>query len=149
MSGLLSFLSHLDQVDVYLVWFGNMGRLLGIITGLQHHLFRIPGYRRLLDTILRQLPIPKRAAPEITARNHVPSLVQATAYDGADNQLGVCTVHGHNMYCYTAEIIAWMASQILAGEIKEYCVVGPLRAFGLQSLDDAHDAIGFSISSQI
>lgn len=133
----------LKNVNVYLAWFGAFGGAMSLLNRLQHQLFKIPGYRSLLNSIGQRVPVPRRTSPSITAKNEGPSLIVAEAYNSGGELLGTRTIDGHNMYYYTGEIMAWMASQIQKGEIKEFGVVGPVRAFGLDALEQAHAEIGF------
>ncbi|MEY8200398.1 MAG: hypothetical protein RPS47_14260, partial [Colwellia sp.] len=84
-------------------------------------------------------------SPKITAKNEDPSMVVAQAYDTNGHLLQEYRLKGHNMYFYTGEIMAWIATKIKAGEIKEYGVVGTVRAFGIDALEKAHEEIGFRI----
>ena len=51
------------------------------------------------------------------------------------------------MYYYTGEILAWIASKVVANEIQEYGVIGAVRAFGLEAVEQAHEDIGFSLKA--
>ena len=66
-------------------------------------------------------------------------------YDKDGKLIQEYNLKGHNMYYYTGEIMAWMASKIKVGEINEYGVVGAVRAFGIDELEKAHAEIDFYI----
>lgn len=133
----------LQNVNVYLAWFGALAGAMSLFNRLQHKLFNIPGYRSMLNSVGQHIPVPKRSSPKITAKNEGPSLIVAEAYNSSGELLGKRHLDGHNMYYYTGEIMVWMAAKIQAGQIREYGVVGPLRAFGLDALEHAHTEIGF------
>lgn len=134
---------QLRDVNVYLAWFGGLGGVMGAFNRVQHILFNVPGYRALTRRFIRSVPIPQRRSPDITARDHGPSLVRAEAIDFHGNSLGAYEISGHNMYYYTGEIIAWMATQLLAGDVKCFGVKAALQVFGLEALEKAHNDIGF------
>lgn len=133
----------LKNVNVYLAWFASLAGAMSLFNRLQHQLYKIPGYRSLLSAIGKRIPVPNRTSPSITARDEGNSLIVAEAYNSKGELLGERRIDGHNMYYYTGEIMAWMAAQIQSGQIKEYGVVGPLRAFGLEAFAQAHKEMGF------
>ena len=135
----------LENVNVYLAWFGSFGGVVSGFNRLQHQLFKIPGYLKTMQALAARIHFPARTAASRTAKHEGSSLVVAEAMDSNGILLKKCTLSGHNMYFYTGEIMAWMASKIQKGEIKECGVVGPVRAFGLETLEQAHKEIGFSL----
>ncbi|MBD2859864.1 hypothetical protein IB286_12710 [Spongiibacter sp. KMU-158] len=137
---------YLKNVNVYLAWFGVFGGVMGAYNKLQHLLYRIPGYRRVMSTLLRSIPIPQRKSPDVVARDKGPTLIRAEAYAATGKLLGACNLEGHNIYYYTGEIAAWTARQLQAGNIENYGVTCPLRAFGLPALKAAHEEFGFQLN---
>ena len=137
----------LKDVNVYLAWFGSLGGVISLFNRLQHQLFKIPGYRPLMRSIATRIPVPKRTLPSITAKNEGKSLIVAEAYNSKGELLKKHYLNGHNMYYYTGEIMAWLAARIQAGQINEFGVVGPVRAFGLDALEQVHEEIGFVFQS--
>lgn len=134
---------QLKDVNVYLGWFGSWGGMVSLYNRLQHKLYKVPGYLSLMRAIVSRISVPKRTSPSITAKHEGPSLVVAEAFNSNGVLLRQRQLTGHNMYFYTGEIMAWMAAKIQAGEIKEFGVVGPVRAFGLDELEQGHKEIGF------
>ena len=77
------------------------------------------------------------------------SLILGEALDSEGNLIGSSRLTGHDMYQYTGDIMAWMAEKISKGEIEQYGVVGPVRAFGLKALKQGHKEIGFKLSTKL
>ncbi|WNC73877.1 saccharopine dehydrogenase NADP-binding domain-containing protein [Thalassotalea psychrophila] len=137
---------HLSNVNVYLGWFGKFGAMITGFNKLQHKLLKNQTYLKFTKKVLSAIKVPQRTCPKITAKDEDPSLVIAQAYDKDGKLIQEYNLTGHNMYYYTGEIMAWMASKIKAGEINEYGVIGPVRAFGIDELEKAHADIGFYIN---
>ncbi|WP_159931239.1 saccharopine dehydrogenase NADP-binding domain-containing protein [Oceanicoccus sp. KOV_DT_Chl] len=135
----------LDNVNVYLGWFGPLGGLVSCISRLQQKLLKIPGYLKMMQALAARVQFPAINVEKITAKDEGGSLVVAEAFDSNGKLIKQCTLSGHNMYYYTGEIMAWIVSKIQRGEIKACGVVGPVRAFGLEALEQAHIDIGFSV----
>lgn len=136
---------RLQNVNIYLAWFGYFGGIMAGYNKLQHLLYRIPGYRRLIGAILRKLPIPQRQSADIVAKDKGPTLIRAEAYDQNGRHLGTCSLEGHNIYYYTGQITAWTAIQLQSGHQINYGITCPLRAFGLNALAQCHNEFGFHI----
>jgi len=65
---------------------------------------------------------------------------KAVSADGAE--LARCVLDGPNGYDYSAEMLAWAAEQMLAGQVRAAGVLGPVSAFGLTELSAGSQQAG-------
>jgi short subunit dehydrogenase-like uncharacterized protein len=130
----------LGEVGVYLGWFGAATRFVHYLSGLASPLERLPGVRRAVDKEVRRI---QRSRSGPSAEQAIRSDVVAVA-GGADGaKLSVAHLTGGDPYSFTAPILAWAAGQAAAHGVRSTGALGPVEAFGLDSLENACADAGF------
>lgn len=133
----------LREVNVHLGWFGPWSRALQRASAGTHVLGRVPGVRWLSRTV----------GAEIAARvvggwsGDEPatlgtSRVVAVAYDDAGRPLTDLELEGPDAYALTGDALAWAARRAATAGTEATGALGPVEAFGLDTLVDACAAIG-------
>ena len=69
----------------------------------------------------------------------------AVARDSSGSILSEIHVKGPSVYDLTAELMAWAADELAHGRGQTPGVVGPIEAFGLETLVDACRTIGLAV----
>jgi hypothetical protein len=121
----------LREVDVYFGWFGNASRLLQAGSLAAAAVSRIPGARGALGRLSA------RAVPASSGRRADTgsgSLFVAEAYDSTGALSGRVSLEGINGYVFTGDVLAWVTQQVAAGRVAGAGTLGPLEAFGFESL---------------
>jgi short subunit dehydrogenase-like uncharacterized protein len=84
--------------------------------------------------------------PDDETRARSGSAVVATAYDHAGRQLATTRMAGGDPYAFTETMLAWAAMRIAAnGQVLKAGVLGPVEAFGLETLVDACAGAGLRV----
>jgi short subunit dehydrogenase-like uncharacterized protein len=120
---------RLREVNVYLGWFGPLARPLQAASLAGSVAMRLPGVRSVL-----------RAAGERVAGDGDPqpdgiSWIVAEAFDGGGTRLATVNLAGVNPYQFTAGFIAWAARRAAGEGVRGTGALGPVRAFGLEALE--------------
>jgi hypothetical protein len=133
---------ELEQVDVFLGWFGRLTPLVRLATRPGSALLRHPPFaraaRRLIERIGGSEP-----ADQLGASGTTGSLTIARAInpDGTGTQV---SLRGADLYLLTAHFLAWGAASAASVEPQTYGVVGPAEVFGLPALREAALAAGLA-----
>jgi short subunit dehydrogenase-like uncharacterized protein len=132
----------LQDVGVYLGWAGPLSRLAQLACAVLAGPSAVPPVRRgLVAASARLLPrLARRPQPRQWAG--VRSLTVAEAYGAGGATLASVTVEGPNPYDLTAELLAWGAQTAAAGGLAAVGAVGPVEAFGLETLTRGCAGIG-------
>jgi hypothetical protein len=120
---------QLEEVGVYLGWFGPMTRPLQVVAAGNAAITKVPGVRQALKG--------STGGPGEAARAKTRSVIVATAYDANDVRLASVQLSGPNGYDLTAAFLAWGAERAAAGELHGKGAMGPVEAFGLEELKAA------------
>ena len=131
----------LTDVDVYLGWFGGATRLVQAASALAAPLGRLAGVRRVLDGQARRI---QRSRAQPSAAKTIRSDVVAVASDAGGRKLAAVHLTGGDPYSFTAPILAWAARRAAAQGVRPAGALGPVEAFGLDSLESACADAGFS-----
>jgi hypothetical protein len=131
----------LTDVDVYLGWFGRATRLVHYGSVLVTPLGHLAGARRVLDGQARRI---QRSRAQPGAAQTIRSDVVAVASDAGGRKLAAVHLTGGDPYSFTAAILAWAAGQAAAQGVRPAGALGPVEAFGLDSLESACADAGFS-----
>ena len=124
---------QLEEVNVYLGWFGALTRPLQAGSLAGSVALRFPGVRGVLKATADQLVELAGGADEPGSGI---SWIVAEAYDAAGERLAEVHLSGGEPYALTAGIMAW-AARTAAGEgVDGAGAMGPLQAFGLRALED-------------
>jgi len=131
----------LTDVDVYLGWFGGATRLVQAASALGTPLGRLAGVRRILDAQARRI---QRSRAQPSAVQAIRSDVVAVARDAGGRKLAAVHLTGGDPYSFTTPILAWAAGTAAAQGVRPAGALGPVEAFGLDSLESACAGAGFS-----
>ncbi|HEV3093314.1 MAG TPA: saccharopine dehydrogenase NADP-binding domain-containing protein [Solirubrobacteraceae bacterium] len=124
----------LEEVDVYLGWFGPATRPFQALSGGLSALTRSAGAKRRMEALIARVEKGSSGGPDAVARGRGGSLVLAQALSAAGAQLSSVRLEGINGYDFTARILAWGARAAAAGGLQGTGALGPVDAFGLDSL---------------
>lgn len=141
--GLPPVYPHLERVNTYLGWFGPATVPLVGLSHAQRGLGLVPGYKALVRKLAARMSS-QGEGPGAEDRSTLHSAVCATAYDHSGAELAHVELTGPNGYTYTAAIIAWGAHAVAAGRARGVGTVGPIEAFGLETLEEGNASVGMS-----
>jgi short subunit dehydrogenase-like uncharacterized protein len=135
---------RLREVNVYLGWFAGLSRALQASSRLTAGVGALPGMRGLLARAGGKLatlggPGP---APGTTPGTH--AHIAAIAYDHDGAPLAEVHVAGADAYDFTARFLAWSARRAAEHGVAATGAVGPLEAFGLETLEAGCAAAGLT-----
>ena len=131
----------LTDVDVYLGWFGGATRLVQAVSALAAPLGHLAAVRRVLDGQARRI---QRSRAQPSAAQTIRSDVVAVASDVGGRKLAAVHLTGGDPYSFTAAVLAWAAGRAAAQGVRPVGALGPVEAFGLDSLESACADAGFS-----
>ena len=124
----------LRQVDVYLGWFGRRSRAVQAFSALGAPLARLPGVRPLSRAAAGPLGRRTGQGPDEATRRASRSLVVAIATDDQDQERARVHLQGPDPYTLTARLLAWAATHAADNGLKGTGALGPVDAFGLDTL---------------
>ncbi|WP_214413214.1 saccharopine dehydrogenase family protein [Sphaerisporangium fuscum] len=128
--------SGLREVNVYLGWLGALTRAAGVLSRATPFIAAIPGAKRVTkavaDRVIRSANRDEPAAPGADA---ISSQIVAEAYDAGGRKLASVELHGGDPYDFTARALAWGAVTAASDGVHATGAVGPVEAFGLESLE--------------
>ncbi|TCJ95656.1 saccharopine dehydrogenase family protein [Nocardia alba] len=135
---------HLREVDVFLGLPPLAAQGLHVGSRLTSVVAQVPAVKRGLNEALARTVKGSTGGPDAQARRRTRSWVVAEAEDAAGKTLATVTLRGGDPYDFTAAILAWAADTALGGGLLGTGALGPVDAFGLDTLSTiAHD-IGWS-----
>ncbi|MFE7723123.1 saccharopine dehydrogenase NADP-binding domain-containing protein [Nocardia rhizosphaerihabitans] len=122
----------LDFVTVYNGWFPALSRPIAAMSGLTAGMTRIPLGRKLIDIATRPMigpPGGPDAAERSRTRTHVVAVATANGVPPVEVH-----VEGPSAYTLTGELMAWAAHQLTTTPPETAGVLGPVEAFGFDTL---------------
>ena len=119
---------RLQEVNVYLGWFGALAKPLQAGSLAGSLALRVPGVRGVLKATADQL-VEMSGGPDEPGSGI--SWIVAEAYGASGEQLAEVHLSGGEPYALTAGILAWAAQQSVGGA----GALGPIEAFGLRELE--------------
>ncbi|HEY0391650.1 MAG TPA: saccharopine dehydrogenase NADP-binding domain-containing protein [Solirubrobacterales bacterium] len=125
----------LQEVDVYLGWFGAASRAISIARLGVSGATRIPGVKSALRRAFERSIRGSSGGPDAELRARSGSEVVAEALDPAGRVLSAAHLAGVDVYSFTGAIIAWAAEHAAAGALQGTGALGPVDAFGLDFLE--------------
>jgi short subunit dehydrogenase-like uncharacterized protein len=125
----------LQEVDVYLGWFGGASRAVSISSLAVSGATRIPGVKGLLQAAFARFVKGSTGGPDAEQRERSGSEIVAEALDPAGRVLSEIRLTGVNGYTFTAAILAWAAERAAAGGLQGTGALGPVDGFGLEALE--------------
>jgi short subunit dehydrogenase-like uncharacterized protein len=136
----------LREVDVYLGWFGGSSRAMQAGSVLISAVTKVPGVRTGLRAAASRLVKTSTGGPDAEQRAAGGSLFVAEALSGSGEVLAKVVLEGASGYTFTAEMMAWAAERLGAGEGQGAGALGPVEAFGLDRLREGVAEAGISVS---
>ncbi len=133
----------LEDVNVYLGWFGRLSRVMQATSAINALALQVPGVTTAERRLVRRFLHGSSGGPDEVARAQAGSFIMAQAYDRAGHQISQVEIRGGNGYDFTGEILAWAAIQAADGAVKGTGSLGPVDAFGLRTLEHACHGFGF------
>jgi short subunit dehydrogenase-like uncharacterized protein len=137
--------ARLRDVNVYLGWLGPLSRALRTASPVVVLALRRPSVRRAAQRLV-QAAADSRGGPSAEHLAEIRSHTVAVAYDPAGNELSRAVVRGPELYGATAELLAWGAVRVAAGELRGTGALGPVEAFGLEALREGCSSAGLTIA---
>ncbi len=128
---------QLQDVGVYLAWFGPMTKPLQLFSVAGAAATKIPGVRAGLGALSSKFVTGSSGGPDAQARAGSRSIICAVTFDRQGKQLSSVRLNGPNGYDLTADFLAWGAEQVAAGNVSGTGALGPVQAFGLDALTAA------------
>ena len=140
----------LTEVDVYLGWFGlgRIARPLRVLSAFGAAAARVPGARRATAALTHRLASSSGDGPGEEARARTRSLFVAEALDERGAPLSRVLLSGGDGYDFSADMLAWAAEEVLAGNATGAGALGPVEAFGLERLRAGAAECGLSIAGR-
>jgi short subunit dehydrogenase-like uncharacterized protein len=131
----------LREVNAFLGWFGNLSRAVQAGSAVAD---KVPGVEAAMRAFLKAVPKPAPGSgPDEETRRQGGSHVVAIAYDAAGEPLAEARAVGVDGYTFTAEALAWAAMN--AGRIDGSGALGPVEAFGLDTLREGCESAGLKV----
>jgi short subunit dehydrogenase-like uncharacterized protein len=124
-----------QDVRVYLGWFGPVSRVMPALSVATAAATRVPGVKAGLGALTERFVKGSTGGPDATQRAQSQSLVVAEAFDASGAPLASVRLEGDNGYDLTAGLLAWGAERAAAGELQGSGALGPVDGFGLQALE--------------
>ena len=132
--------ARLTDVGVYLGWYGAATRPVHYLSALAGPLERLPVVRHALDAEAHRIQ-QSRAGP--TTEQAIRSDVVAVANDASGATLSTAHLTGGDPYSFTAPMLAWAAGRAAVQGVQPAGALGPIEAFGLDSIEAACANAGF------
>lgn len=136
----------LKEINTYLGWFGKGTYLMQRAARMQRWLLKIPGYRYLATQFLSMGSGSTGKGPDAGQRQENVSHIVAEVFDDIDDMLARVEMEGVDGYTFTANIMAWAAHMALERPNMKAGAVGPIEAFGLDTLRKGCQQSGLKIS---
>jgi short subunit dehydrogenase-like uncharacterized protein len=129
----------LEEVNVYLGWFGALARPLQLGSLAGSVAMRAPGVRSAFKAIGDRV-VELGGAPDQPGSGI--SWAVAEAYDAGGEKLAEVHLCGGEPYALTAGLMAWAAQRAAAEGVSGTGALGPVEAFGLRELEAGCRAAG-------
>jgi short subunit dehydrogenase-like uncharacterized protein len=123
-----------DDVGVYLAWFGSMTTPASLFAPLVAFAGSLPGARRGTDRLATAVGRRVAAEPSEATVAQARTSIVAEARDRAGAVVGRVELAGPEPYAMTADLLAWGATTAAAGGVQGTGALGPVAAFGLEEL---------------
>jgi short subunit dehydrogenase-like uncharacterized protein len=136
--------SQLQEVNVYLGWFGPVSRALPVMSLGSSTLMKLPGLQGAWEAARSRLLKGSSGGPDAEERARGGSHIVGIAYDASGKELAEVHLSGINGYTFTGRILAWGAERAAAGEVHGTGALGPVDGFGLRELERGCAEVGLS-----
>jgi short subunit dehydrogenase-like uncharacterized protein len=138
----------LEQVDVFLGWFGPASRPMQALSAATAAATKVPGVKDGMQALFGKLVKGSTGGPDATERAKSSSVILAEAYDAAGGKLSEVRLEGANGYDFTAGMLAWGAERALEGGLQGTGALGPADGFGLDALESGVAEAGIRRAGQ-
>jgi len=128
---------ELRDVEVYLGWFGRRSRALQLVSLLEPVVMVLPSTRHRFEQRAERALSRTGQGPDAAARARTGALIIAVARDAAGKDLARVRLAGGNGYDLTGQLLAFAAARLAAGAVNGAGALGPVDAFGLETLEAA------------
>ena len=125
---------RLHTVGTYLGWFGPFTEMMRLAGPAQAALGAIPGVPGLVDRLSARIAPGSTGGPDAAARARSKSTIVAVARDASGAPLATVRLHGVDAYTLTGRLLAWGAVQLRDGPPPPAGALGPIEAFGLDTM---------------
>jgi short subunit dehydrogenase-like uncharacterized protein len=139
--GLPASYPRLQEVNVHLGWFGPLARPLQAASLATGAITRLPGARGALRAVGERL-VGLTSSPAPGETSGALSWIAAEALDAGGRPLAEVHLSGADPYRYTGDFMAWAAQRAAQGRIEGSGALGPVAAFGLDTLVEGCAAAG-------
>jgi short subunit dehydrogenase-like uncharacterized protein len=126
----------LQDVDVYLGWFGPTSKPLSLLSRTGGRLFSLPPVQKVGNLVTQRLFRGSSGGPDQQARAQYATVVVAETFDARGESLARAVLEGLNPYDFTGEMLAWAADRMANVGIRGVGALGPVAAFGLDELTE-------------
>lgn len=135
---------RLDDVNVYLGWFGPLTPLMHSGAAFTSRLIRRPAVKRVMARGAGMAIRLGTREPTPASTAAVGSHIVAVAYDRVGVELATATLVGTNPLDYTGKLLAWAADQAVRSGNAASGALGPTEAFELEHLIEASTRAGIA-----
>ncbi|MEU6559379.1 saccharopine dehydrogenase family protein [Nocardia nova] len=128
---------QLREVEVGLGLYGPAAsRLVPLASGLVAGALRTPGLARVVGSALDRANDGSSGGPTAEERARGSATVIARAFSTNDSRqpLHTTTLTGVEGFTFTAAFLAWAASEVADGTVRDAGALGPVQAFGIDPL---------------
>ena len=135
---------QLDSVSVYNGWFPELSRAISMASAVFQTTVKTRTGRRLVEYVNAHSS-GAAGGPDAAERALSGAHTVAVARDRSGAALSTINATGPNVYDLTAELMAWAGKQLAQSKGLTPGVVGPIEAFGLDTLTGACRDIGLLV----
>ncbi len=132
----------LREIDVYLGWFGSLTKAVHLGSRVTNSLLRLPGARPLVRRLGELATTQVAEEPDSAALERVTSHFVGSAFDAAGTPLSEVRLVAGDPYRLTARLLAWGAHRAAEDGASGSGALGPVDAFGLDTLEAGAAEIG-------
>ena len=127
----------LRDVEVYLGWFGlhRAARAVQLSSVVAAGVGRLPRVRAGLTALVDRYAGGSSGGPAELARGATRSLFLAEAVGASGELLATARLEGGNGYDFSANMLAWAAERVAAGDREGAGALGPVEVFDIDALE--------------
>jgi short subunit dehydrogenase-like uncharacterized protein len=123
-----------DEVGVYLAWFGTMTTPASLFAPVIGFAGSLPGAQRGVERLAAAVGRRVAAKPSEATLAQARTSIVAEARDRVGAVAARVELAGPEPYAMTADLLAWGATTAAAGGVQGTGALGPVAAFGLEQL---------------
>lgn len=136
---------QLAEVNVYLGWFGPATGLLHTMSRVTPAIARLPFGQRMVEQSAYLAIKAGTTEPTPQSMASTRCWFAAAAYDAAGTQLTEVAITGPNHMTFTNNILTWAAQQAAVHQVPGTGALGPVNAFGIDTLRDGCAQAGLTM----